>query len=134
MYEMSQKVLFKHCDPAGIVFYPRYFEMMNDCVESWFADVLEWPFEDIHKTAGVPTANIQTRFSAPSRHGEHLVLRLVVTRIGKSSLAYEMTAHCGEELRFSTETTLVHINAEGRSAPWPAPIRTKIENEMKGQT
>ncbi|NKX39414.1 acyl-CoA thioesterase [Tritonibacter mobilis] len=133
MYEMPQKVLFKHCDPAGIVFFPRYFEMMNDCVEGWFADVLGWPFEDMHQTAGVPTANIQTRFSAPSRHGDQLVLRLVVTRIGKTSLAYEMTATCGEELRFATETTLVHINAQGRPAPWPASIRTKIEKDMKGQ-
>ena len=47
MYEMPQKVLFKHCDPAGIVFFPRYFEMMNDCVEAFFDKVVEWPFEDI---------------------------------------------------------------------------------------
>ncbi|MEL6103010.1 MAG: acyl-CoA thioesterase, partial [Pseudomonadota bacterium] len=26
-FQFLQKVLFKHCDPAGIVFYPRYFEM-----------------------------------------------------------------------------------------------------------
>src|SRR5260370_493059 len=30
------QVLFRHCDPAGIVFYPRYFEMVNDLVEEWF--------------------------------------------------------------------------------------------------
>lgn len=134
MYEMPQKVLFKHCDPAGIVFYPRYFEMMNDCVESWFADVLEWPFEDIHKTAGVPTANIQTRFFAPSRHGEQLVLKLRVIKLGRSSLTYEMTATCNDELRFETEATLVHVAASGRPDLWPAPIRTKIEYDMKGQT
>ncbi|CPO21707.1 4-hydroxybenzoyl CoA thioesterase [Bordetella pertussis] len=29
------EVRFRHCDPAGIVFYPRYFEMINDFVEEW---------------------------------------------------------------------------------------------------
>ena len=30
------EVRFRHFDPAGIVFYPRYFEMINDFVEEWF--------------------------------------------------------------------------------------------------
>ena len=30
-------VRFQHCDPAGIVFYPRYFEMISQSVEEWFA-------------------------------------------------------------------------------------------------
>ena len=44
-FTYKQKVLFKHCDPAGIVFYPRFFEMINDAVEALFSDVLNWPFE-----------------------------------------------------------------------------------------
>ena len=40
---MRRKVLFKHCDPAGIVFHPRYFETVNDCVAAFF-DALGDPF------------------------------------------------------------------------------------------
>ncbi|KUP94001.1 acyl-CoA thioesterase [Tritonibacter horizontis] len=133
MFEMPQKVLFKHCDPAGIVFYPRYFEMMNDCVEAWFADRLEWPFEEIHYSGGVPTANIATRFAAPSFHGDQLTLGLRVLKLGTTSLTYEMTATCDGGLRFRTEATLVYVNTDGRPTPWPAPAKTKIEFEMKGQ-
>ncbi len=25
-FKMRQKTLFRHCDPARIVFYPRYFD------------------------------------------------------------------------------------------------------------
>ena len=39
-FTYEEKVLFRHCDPAGIVFFPRYFEMINDCVEYFFADTL----------------------------------------------------------------------------------------------
>ncbi len=126
-YSIEQKVLFKHCDPAGIVFYPRYFEMMNDCVELFFADVLQWPFEELLKTAGAPTAEISTRFLAPSRHGDTLQLSLTVTSLGTSSIGVSIDAHCDDQLRFQTRSRLVHVGTDGRSAPWPQPVRDMIE-------
>ncbi len=38
------RVEFNHCDPAGIVFYPRYFEMANSVVENFFRDEVDYPF------------------------------------------------------------------------------------------
>jgi 4-hydroxybenzoyl-CoA thioesterase len=32
-YQREVLVRFAHCDPAGIVFYARYFEMINGVVE-----------------------------------------------------------------------------------------------------
>ena len=34
-YQREVLVRFAHCDPAGIVFYARYFEMINGVVEDW---------------------------------------------------------------------------------------------------
>ena len=45
------EVRFRHCDPAGIVFYPRYFEMINDFVEEWFDKGMGLPF---HALRGAP--------------------------------------------------------------------------------
>ena len=118
-----EKVLFKHCDPAGIVFFPRYFEMMNDLIEGFFADPLAYPFETLLKTHGIPTAQIETRFLRPSRHGDLLALRLGFERVGRSSASYRMTADCGGELRFETRATLVHVDGTGRPCPWPAAQR-----------
>ena len=39
-FTTTRKVRFEHCDPAGIVFYPRYFEMINGTVEDWFEEDL----------------------------------------------------------------------------------------------
>lgn len=125
-FEFEQKVLFKHCDPAGIVFYPRYFEMMNDCMEAFFEHGLKMPFETFVSDGGVPTAQIETRFVAPSRHGDILILRLIPTRIGRSSLGYEMRAFCGDELRFDTTSTLVHVNNQLGAAPWPEDVRARL--------
>ncbi len=128
MFEMRQKVLFKHCDPAGIVFYPRYFEMMNDCVEAFFDAALGVPFEDLHGTGAVPTAQIETRFTAPSRHGDKLVLRLSILSVGRSSAAYRMIASCAEQRRFETTATLVHVNSDGKPTPWPDGLGAKLRD------
>ena len=119
VFAKDQKVLFRHCDPAGIVFFPRYFEMMNDLVEAFFDEALDYPFEQILKTEGIPTAQIETRFVRPSYHGDHLRLSLWVLRLGNTSLTYRMTATCGDEVRFETRATLVHVDNTGRPSPWP---------------
>ncbi|MGB3406294.1 MAG: thioesterase family protein [Jannaschia sp.] len=127
MFEMTQKVLFKHCDPAGIVFFPRYFEMINDCVETFFDQGLGWPFETLLIDAGVPTVSIATDFVAPSRHGDILTLSLAVTRLGQTSLTYDMTATCRAETRFRATATIVHVvSGPGRPAPWPEHVRSRL--------
>lgn len=132
-YEFHQKVLFRHCDPAQIVFFPRYFEMMNDCVEGFFADELNAPFEDLHQNGAVPTAQIETRFAAPSRHGDVLLLTLRIVSLGRSSVGYVITGTCGEELRFETSATIVNVTAQGRPIPWDDRLRLRL-SEFKENT
>ncbi len=124
-FTFDQKILFKHCDPAGIVFYPRYFEIINDCIEAFFAHI-GTPFERLHQTAAVPTAEITTRFTAPSHHGDELTLSLEATRLGRTSLGLHIEAHAGAERRLDCASTLVHVGLDGRPAPWPAPLRTAL--------
>lgn len=125
-FSWDQKVLFKHCDPAGIVFFPRYFEMMNDCIEFFFDTCVGVPFETLHGTNAVPMAQIETRFVRPSRHGDLLAFTMGFDHIGASSATYQMTAHCGSELRFETVATLVYVNANNRPTAWPDGIKQKL--------
>lgn len=127
-FVMPQKVKFKHCDPAGIVFYPRYFEMINDCVEAFFDEALGVPFEEVHQDGGVPTAEISVRFTAPSRHGDRLELHLEPTRLGRSSLGLRVEALCGGESRFVATSTLVLVGTDGASRPWPSTLRNTLES------
>lgn len=131
MFEIQQKVLFRHCDPAGIVLFSRYFEMMNDCIEAFFDQCLNCPFEQFHQTAGIPTATITTTFTSPSRHGDMLDLRLSVTRVGRTSFDYEMSCHCGKTQRFMTNATLVHIDLDGRPTPLPDSIKQRLIDYTK---
>ena len=130
-FSYSQKVLFKHCDPAGIVFYPRFFEMINDAVEALFSDALDWPFEDMHPRAGVPTAAFNVRFRKPCRHGDQLTLCLTLTRLGRTSLSLTTHVMRSDALCLDAEQTLVCIDGEGRPAAWPAKVRNTIKELME---
>ena len=129
---MPQKVKFKHCDPAGIVFYPRYFEMINDCVEAFFDTDVGYPFEDMHIEGGVPTAEITCKFNAPSRHGDMLALTLDVMRVGRSSLGLEVIATCDAQRRFEARATLVLVDTKGRPRAWPDALRDRLEAQRGG--
>ncbi len=129
MFRTRRTVEFQHCDPAGIVFYPRYFEWTNSVVEEWFEAGLDEPFADLHLTRrkGVPTARLEAEFGAPSRLGERLDFAVGVRRIGTSSLDLSITAECDGEARLRFASTLVFIDlGTGRPEPWPDTLRGRF--------
>lgn len=130
-FTQHQKVLFRHCDPAGIVFYPRYFEMINDAVEAMFDALLGWPFHEIHKDAGVPTVHFDVTFKAPSRQGDQLNLDLTLAKLGGSSLNIQTHAHQGGQTRFLADQTVVLVNASGAPTRWPDDLRQRMTDIME---
>jgi acyl-CoA thioesterase FadM len=80
-FEEEVLVRWAHTDPAGIVFYPRYFEMINALVEDWFAGPLGCDFETLHGEfgTGVPTVSIECEFVRPAR----LVLACIDLETGR---------------------------------------------------
>tara|TARA_R110002074_G_scaffold318690_1_gene489084 strand:- start:10 stop:435 length:426 start_codon:yes stop_codon:yes gene_type:complete len=129
------RVRFQHCDPAGIVFYPRYFEMVNQTIEDWF-ETIGMGFDRMHgmTASGVSTAQINTRFHAPSRLGDVLRFTLIPRKIGGASLTLTVTAHSGDEMRLSCEQVLVYVSlSDGRPRPWPQPLRNAITSQLQEQ-
>ena len=41
-------IRFEHCDAAGLIFYPRFFGLVNETVEDWFAG-LGHSFKSLHR-------------------------------------------------------------------------------------
>lgn len=125
MFHRQELIRFQHCDPAGIVFYPRYVEMINATVEDWF-DHIGMGFAEIHGVmdAAIPVASLAVDFRAPSRLGERLDFGLEVRRLGNTSVDLGIEASLEGEARFSAKLTLVHISKEDyRPRPWPAQFR-----------
>ncbi|MGE4612521.1 MAG: thioesterase family protein [Paracoccaceae bacterium] len=126
VFTVQQKVLFRHCDPAGIVFFPRYLEMVNDAVEAFFDGVLKMPFEILHKTGATPTVALTTEFPAASFHGDMLEISITPSKLGRTSLGLNTIARCDGETRFICDATLVFINTRGKPTPWPSSVKDNI--------
>ncbi|OJX51841.1 MAG: hypothetical protein BGO88_03685 [Flavobacterium sp. 38-13] len=128
----EEKIRFQHVDYAGIVFYPRFLEMLNALVEDWFEEALERPFATIHETNGIPTVDLKVQFRKAARLGEILKKYLWVKNLGSASML------CGfrfEDQRGKTclegEVTLVNVaistNRENiKSEPFTEDMKQKI--------
>ena len=127
----SRLVEFQHCDANGIVFYPRYFEMINDCVEQFFESALHWPFEELHVDGAIPTVSSQVRFRAASRHGDMLRFALSVAKLGDTSMVLDFTVHAGDELRLEGQSVLVSVGLDGKPKPWPDRVHAAAADNAK---
>ncbi|HET7873720.1 MAG TPA: thioesterase family protein [Terriglobales bacterium] len=123
-------VRFADCDPAGIVFYPRFLEMFNNLVEDWCSTGLKFSFNDIviKNGWGLPTVHLEADFLAPCRLGEVLTAKLYVRKIGTSSINADI-ALCGPDQtdRVRGKVVLVLMDRKtSRALPFPDALRKKI--------
>ena len=128
-WRCEKTVRFAHCDPAGIVFYPRFFELMQEATEDFFRHAIGMPFEELVSRDGIvmPIVSLDVRWHAPSRLADVLAIDVGVARLGAASIdfTYEMT--CGGERRMSARTTQVQTRREtGRSTPIVEPMRGRL--------
>jgi len=125
-------VHFSDTDPAGIIFYPRYFEMTSALIEDWFAEELGYPFDALHQGMefGVPTLSLDVSFSAASRIADLLRFTLTVEKLGKSSFTLAIKAVCGDEERLAMQQVLVFAALGGKVKPVPIPkdLRARMES------
>ncbi|MEO5708181.1 MAG: thioesterase family protein [Alteraurantiacibacter sp.] len=132
-FQTTALVRFAHVDGAGIVFYPRYFEMLNGAVEDWFARDLGSDFHAMHSARGigVPTVQLSAQFLAPSMLGEDLTIRLDATRIGRSSCDYTAAFTCDGRDRVHVSATLVCMELAAQTAvPWPDDLRLAMSRHL----
>jgi 4-hydroxybenzoyl-CoA thioesterase len=111
-------VRFGACDPAGIVYFPRFFEWFHEAMEAWFdAELL--------RAHGLPAAKTEAAFAAPVRMGERVDVVLTVGHLGRSSLRldYRVQGPAGDErARGSTTCVFSALDpAAGGLRPTPIP-------------
>ena len=133
-FEAAKQIRFHHCDPAGIVFYPQYFVLMNELVEDWFNRGLGVDFARFHTEGrhGVPMAHVECDFLAPSKVGETLMFVLSVEKIGATSLRLAVEARAGDDVRLRATLVVVHASLDTRRAvPFPADLREKLSRFVR---
>ena len=127
-------IRFSHCDPAGVVYFPHYFDMFNGLIEDWYTEQLGVDYSKLilGDRHGFPYVHIETDFKIPSRMGERLDLTLLLTRIGQSSLTVTIVGHLAgvERLRARLVTAMTSLETQ-RSVELPQALRDKFAAYLK---
>ncbi|WP_322058079.1 thioesterase family protein [Paraburkholderia sp. J63] len=131
VFRRQHKIHFSECDPAGIVFYPQYFVLFNDLIESWIDALLPEGYHGVigARRVGMPTVHLEVDFKAVSKMGDEVWLSLEVARIGQASLtlAWACTGTDGV-VRMSAQQTIVTTSLDTHKAmPIPDDLRRAIE-------
>lgn len=133
MFRVSYPLRFAHCDPAGIVFYPRYFELCDAAVEDWTPAILGVSRHVMHLEMGLglPTVDLHASFTAVSRLGDLLDIDVALTRVGNSSIDLSIAMSCGGEPRLAVRCTQVLTDlSRMRSTPWTPEFRERLQKEL----
>jgi acyl-CoA thioesterase FadM len=123
-------VRFPHCDPAGIVYFARYFDLINGVVEDWFCQELKVDYHEMigPRRIGLGYVSAGAEFTTPSFMGDRLEFVIAVQRIGRSSVTLHIHAFRGSEpvllARLIIVTTSLEIH---QSIPLPDDLRLALE-------
>jgi 4-hydroxybenzoyl-CoA thioesterase len=86
------QVEWGHCDPFGIVYFPRYFEYFDACTSALFHLALGYPKIEMLKRfeiAGIPLVQASCTFHVPSTFGDIVAVESCVIQWGKSSFSVQ---------------------------------------------
>ena len=129
-FTRSVAIRFSHCDPAGIVYFPHYFDLFNGVIEDWYTQQLGFDYAELIMGSkyGFPFVHIDCDFKIPSRMGDVIDLTLLVERVGRSSLGIAIVCHLDglERLRAHMVTAMMSLETR-QPVPLPQALRDKIE-------
>jgi 4-hydroxybenzoyl-CoA thioesterase len=136
-FTRSVPIRFSHCDPAGIVYFPHYFDMFNGLIEDWYGQELGFDYAELitGDGYGFPIVHLECDFKIPSRIGEVIELTLLVERIGRSSLAIAIICHRDniERLRARMVTAMMSLKTK-TAVSMPDALRNAIESYQRRTT
>jgi 4-hydroxybenzoyl-CoA thioesterase len=119
------------CDPAGIVYFPRFVEYFDACTVHLF-EAAGFPKAETLKrfgAAGFPMVDLRVKFLAPASYGEDVVVESAMTAVKRSSFSVSHKLFRGEQLAvegFETRVWTVHDpDAPGRLKSQALPEEIK---------
>jgi 4-hydroxybenzoyl-CoA thioesterase len=126
------RVQWGDCDPAGIVFYPRYFEWFDACSILLFekaTGMTKIRMLEKYNGAGLALLEARAVFKVASQYGDDIQIETQVTEFRRSSFFVHHTVTKGDVLAlegFETRLWTTRDPAHSgrlKSAPMPDEIR-----------
>lgn len=122
---VARRIQWGECDPAGIVYYPRYFEMFDGSTTAMFSTALgltKYQMFETYKFAGYPMVDTRARFMIPTKFGDDVVIETTMTEAKRSSFNIQHQLKIGGQLAVECFETRVWI---GRDPDDPSKIKSQ---------
>ena len=96
-HTLAIQVRWSDADPAGIVFYPRFFEWYDlGCAALFESLGLRWPvLFPKYDIVGVPIVESGSRFLSPVRYGDSVSVRATVAWVKEKTFRMEYEVSVG---------------------------------------
>lgn len=137
VHRRDVQIQWGDCDPANIVYYPRYFAMFDDSTSILFEAAGFSKQDLVHKYSlvGIPMVDTSAKFIIPSTHGDWITIETRIAAIRRSSFDVVHRVYKGEALAIEATETRVLVGRHPddpdklKSAPFPPEI---VERFMRG--
>jgi 4-hydroxybenzoyl-CoA thioesterase len=125
------------CDPAGIIYYPRYFAFFDASTTALIERALEMRKIDYLKAydfTGHPLVNAHSRFLLPTRFGDEVRIETAVTSLRRSSFdvrhrLYKDSALAAEGLETRVWVQGDPVKGTMKSKPLPQAVIERLSQK-----
>ena len=110
VYTRNARIEWGDCDPAGIVFFPRYFAMFDSCTTALVSQALgmsKYQFTRHYEFQGYPMVDTRARFLKPAKFNDLADIVSEVAEFRRSSFEVKHRISIGGELAVEGSETRV---------------------------
>jgi 4-hydroxybenzoyl-CoA thioesterase len=134
-FTRTTRIEWGDCDPAGIIFYARYYDIFDVSTTMMLEHALGMNKIDYLKAydfLGHPLAETRARFLRPTRFGDEVAIETAIVSCGRSSFKIEHKLSKAETLCAEGSETRVWVVRHPddprrmKSQPIPAEVVTKL--------
>lgn len=128
------KVHFGDTDPAGIVYYPRFFHYYHVAFEELFAARAEEDGRNYahliqERRVGLPAVRVECDYKHPLRFGDEIDVEISAERIGTKSVTLRYKVRIGDTLCGDGKVTSACVNMDTfKTMPIPDDLRRLFES------
>ena len=120
--ELSIRVRYAECDPMGFLHHSKYFEYF----EMGRTELLRQSglrYRDLEERGILfVVAKVNCRFRRPARYDDELILKVNITRMGRSRIDHHYELYRDGLLFCEADTVLACVDHQGQIIPIPEEI------------
>lgn len=112
------KIRFAHCDPSGIVYFARWFDMLNGVIEDFFGAVLGLDYHVLirDRRLGLGYGQAHADYLRPGLMGDVVDFAVLVERVGGASIGLLVPGYRGTEPVIAARLVIVTTDLDAHKA------------------